>query len=72
MSCPGACVALPVIAREDESKIQAAMEARFKEWLAAENKKDAEMLTNLYGENAALMVAAVAMAVSPIRGSCSN
>lgn len=49
------CVALPTIARDDESKIKAAVEARYEEWLAAENKKDAEMLTNLYDENAVLM-----------------
>jgi ketosteroid isomerase-like protein len=49
------CVALPAIAREDESKIKAAVEDRYKEWLAAENKKDAEMLTNFYDENAVLM-----------------
>jgi ketosteroid isomerase-like protein len=46
---------LPVLAKDDEAKIKATVEARYQEWLAAENKKDAEMLTNFYDENAVLM-----------------
>jgi ketosteroid isomerase-like protein len=49
------CVALPAIAREDERKIEAAPEDRYREWLAAENKKDAAMITDFYDENAVLM-----------------
>jgi uncharacterized protein (TIGR02246 family) len=49
------CVALPAIAREDEAKIKATVEDRYQEWIAAENKKDAAALTNLYDENAVLM-----------------
>ena len=48
-------VALPVLSKDNEAKIKAAVEHRYKEWLAAENKKDAEMLTNFYDENAVLM-----------------
>jgi ketosteroid isomerase-like protein len=46
---------LPVLARDDEAKIKATVEDRYQEWLAAENKKDAEMLTSFYDENAVLM-----------------
>jgi len=31
---------------DNEAKIKAAVEDRYKEWLAAENKKDAEVLTS--------------------------
>jgi ketosteroid isomerase-like protein len=48
-------VALPVLAKDNEAKIKAAVEDRYKEWLAAENKKDAEVLTSFYDENAVLM-----------------
>lgn len=46
---------LPVLAKDDQAKIKAAVEDRYSEWLAAENKKDAKMLTNFYDENAVLM-----------------
>ena len=49
------CVALTAMAREDENKIKAAVVDRYNEWLVAENKKDAEMITNFYDENAVLM-----------------
>ena len=39
----------------EEGKIKAAVEDRYKEWLAAANQKDAAALTNLYDENAVLM-----------------
>jgi len=39
-------VALPVLEKDNEAKIKAAVEDRYKEWLAAENKKDAEVLTS--------------------------
>ena len=46
----------PVLANEnEEAKIKAAVEDRYKEWLAAANKKDAAALTNLFDENAVLM-----------------
>jgi uncharacterized protein (TIGR02246 family) len=48
-------VVLPALAKDDESSIRAAVEDRYKDWLAAANKKDAEALTNLYDENAILM-----------------
>jgi len=49
-------VSVPLLANEDEeARIQAAVEDRYKEWLAAANKKDAAALTNLYDENAVLM-----------------
>ena len=46
---------LPVRPKDDEAKIKAVVEDRYKEWIAAANKKDAEALTNLYDENAVLM-----------------
>jgi uncharacterized protein (TIGR02246 family) len=48
-------VVLPVFAQNNEANIKAAVEDRYKEWLAAANKKDAVALTNLYDENALLM-----------------
>jgi len=46
--------ALPALAK-DNTKIQAVLEERYNQWLAAENKKDAEAITNLYDQNAVLM-----------------
>ena len=46
---------LPVLAKDNEAKIKATVEDRYEQWLASENKKDAEALTNLYDENAVLM-----------------
>ena len=48
-------VVLPALAEDNETKIKAAVEDRYKEWIAAANKKDAAALTNLYDENAVLM-----------------
>jgi uncharacterized protein (TIGR02246 family) len=48
-------VVLPVFAQNNEVNIKAAVEDRYKEWLAAANKKDAVALTNLYDEDAVLM-----------------
>ncbi len=48
-------VVLPVFAQNNEANIKAAVEDRYKEWLAAANKKDAMALTNLYDEDAVLM-----------------
>jgi ketosteroid isomerase-like protein len=48
-------VVLPALANDNEAKIKAAVEDRYKEWIAAANKKDAAALTNLYDENAVLM-----------------
>jgi uncharacterized protein (TIGR02246 family) len=49
-------LALPVLANDtEEARIKAAVEDRYQEWLAAENKKDAAAVTNLYDENAVLM-----------------
>src|SRR6266478_2882362 len=45
----------PVRANDNQAKIKAAVENRYQEWLAAENKKDAEALTNFYDQNAVLM-----------------
>jgi ketosteroid isomerase-like protein len=36
------------------SRDQTAVEDRYKEWLAAANKKDAAVMTNLYDDNAVL------------------
>ena len=46
---------LPALAKDDETKIKAVVEDRYKEWIAAASKKDAEALTDLYDENAVLM-----------------
>jgi ketosteroid isomerase-like protein len=46
---------LPVMAKDDDAKIKTVVEDRYKEWIAAANKKDAEALGNLYDENAVLM-----------------
>ena len=48
-------VVLPVFAQNNEAYIKAEVEDRYKEWLAAANKKDAVALTNLYDEDAVLM-----------------
>jgi ketosteroid isomerase-like protein len=49
-------LALPAFAQDnDEAKIKAAVENRYQEWLAAQNKKDAAAITNLYDENAVLL-----------------
>ena len=48
-------VVLPVFAQNNEANIKAEVEDRYKEWLAAANKKDAVALTNLYDEDAVLM-----------------
>lgn len=57
------CVALtlvflavvPVLAKDDEAKIKATVTERYQQWIAAENKRDAEAITDLYDENAVLM-----------------
>jgi uncharacterized protein (TIGR02246 family) len=46
---------VPALANENEAEIKATVENRYKEWIAAANKKDAAALTNLYDENAVLM-----------------
>jgi uncharacterized protein (TIGR02246 family) len=49
-------LSVPVLADEnDEAKIKSAVENRYQDWLAAENKKDASAVTELYDENAVLM-----------------
>ena len=49
-------LSVPVLAKDDEeAKIKATVEDRYKEWMAAANKKDAAALTDLYDENAVLM-----------------
>jgi ketosteroid isomerase-like protein len=49
-------LSLPAFAQDnEEARIKAAVENRYQEWLAAENKKDAAAITALYDENAVLM-----------------
>jgi uncharacterized protein (TIGR02246 family) len=50
-------LSVPALANDDNevAKIKAAVENRYQEWLAAENKKDPTAITNLYDENAVLM-----------------
>ena len=47
---------VPLLANEnEEAKIKAAVEDRYQEWLAAENKRDAAAVTNFYDDNAVLL-----------------
>ena len=46
---------VPVLAKDDEAKITAAVTERYQQWIGAENKKDAAAITDLYDENAVLM-----------------
>ena len=46
---------LPALAKDDQATIKAALADRYKEWIAAANKKDAGALTNFYDDNAVLM-----------------
>jgi uncharacterized protein (TIGR02246 family) len=46
---------LPALAQDNEAEIKATVENRYKEWLAAANKKDVSEMLNLYDENAVLM-----------------
>jgi uncharacterized protein (TIGR02246 family) len=46
---------LPALAQDNEARIKATVENRYKEWLAAANKKDFSAMMNLYDENAVLM-----------------
>jgi uncharacterized protein (TIGR02246 family) len=49
-------VSVPALAQDnDETRIKAAVQDRYKEWLAAANKKDVSAMTNLYDDNAVLM-----------------
>jgi len=49
-------LSLPALAQHnDETRIKAAVEDRYQEWLAAANKKDAAAMANLYDENAVLL-----------------
>ena len=49
-------LSVPMLASDDEeARVKAVVEDRYKEWLAAANKKDAAALTNLYDENAVLL-----------------
>ena len=48
-------LSVPAMAQEEEGKIKAAVEDRYKEWLAAANNKDAAAMIDLYDENAVLM-----------------
>src|SRR5437899_13029695 len=48
-------LSVPAMAQEEEGKIKAAVEDRYKEWLAAANKKNAAAMIGLYDENAVLM-----------------
>jgi len=49
-------LSLPVLAQDnDEAGIKTTVENRYQEWLAAENKKDAAAVTDLYDEKAVLL-----------------
>ena len=48
-------LSVPAMAQEEEGKIKAAVEDRYKEWLAAANEKNAAAMIDLYDENAVLM-----------------
>src|SRR5689334_16787586 len=77
-------IVLPAFAADNEAKVKAAVEDRYKEWVAAANKKDLAMMTNLYDENAVLMpkseepvigkprLANTTRSCSPIRTLCRS
>jgi ketosteroid isomerase-like protein len=46
---------LPALGQEDQATIKATLDHRYKEWIAAANKKDAGALTNFFDDNAVLM-----------------
>ena len=46
---------LPGLAKPDDAKIRTVVGDRYKEWIAAASRKDAEALTNLYDEDAVLL-----------------
>ena len=46
---------LPALAKDDQATIKTALEDRYKEWIAAANKKEAGALTSFYDDNAVLM-----------------
>jgi uncharacterized protein (TIGR02246 family) len=46
---------VPVLAKDDEAKVKAAVTDRYQQWIAAENKKDAEAIIDLYDKDAVLM-----------------
>jgi ketosteroid isomerase-like protein len=47
---------VPAFAQDnEEARIKAAVEGRYQDWLAAENKRDAGAITSLYDDNAVLM-----------------
>jgi uncharacterized protein (TIGR02246 family) len=48
-------LSVPALANDNETQIKATVEDRYKEWLAAENKKDVSAVTELYDESAVLM-----------------
>jgi ketosteroid isomerase-like protein len=50
-------ITLPALAEDDEAKIKATVENRYKEFVAALNKKDVSTVTNFFDENAVLMPA---------------
>ena len=47
--------AAPVRAADDEARVKARVEDRYREWIAAASAKDVDALTGLYDENAVLM-----------------
>jgi ketosteroid isomerase-like protein len=75
---------LPAVAQDNEAEINATLENRYKEWIAAANKKDAAALTNLYDENAVVMpkseepvlgkaaMASITKSLSPTRILCRS
>ena len=47
---------LPALAQDnDEAKIKTALDDRYQQWVAAENKRDAAAVTNFYDDNAVLL-----------------
>jgi uncharacterized protein (TIGR02246 family) len=44
-----------VLAKDDEGKVKAAVTERYQQWIAAENRKDADAITDLYDKDAVLM-----------------
>ena len=48
-------LATPLLAKDDSAKIKTVVDNRFKEWVAAENKRDAEGVTSLFDEEAVVL-----------------
>ena len=49
------CVSVAALARQSDREVRAALEDRYEGWLAAENRRDAAMITSFYDDDAVLL-----------------